>query len=149
MRTRMAHAIRAARQAACLTQKQLGMRLELKGRAVYRWERGESAPTRRHRRTLIAALNGLDPKLTAELVAAFAPSKHGTATAPAAPLQPPTPTINPATAFELFLFRMADELDLPPRRVRTPLSRLLKRARAADLTLDALQHHLEAKIANS
>jgi hypothetical protein len=38
---------------------------------------------------------------------------------------------------QLAVFRMADELDLPPRRLRGPLLRLLKRLRTAELSVEA------------
>jgi hypothetical protein len=61
----------------------------LKGRAVYRWERDESAPSKRNRAAL------------------------------------------------------ADELDLPPRRARGALKRLVVRLSAANPTLDAVRKGLE------
>jgi transcriptional regulator with XRE-family HTH domain len=139
-----------AKQAAGLTQTELGLRLGLKGRAIYRWERDDSAPTRRHHRALVAALHGLDAQLISDLTSALGSSKRNARSAPvpAAPVLQ-APAISPATAFELCLFRLADELDVPPRRVRAPLSRFLQRTRAAKLTLEAITQQLDTMIANA
>jgi transcriptional regulator with XRE-family HTH domain len=148
MRTPLAQAIRTARRSAGLTQEQLGRRLGLQGRAIHRWECDETAPRRGHRRKLLEVLGGVDPGLLGQLTSALAPAQgNASSVAPAAPA--PAASVSPTTALELCLFRMADELDLPPRKVRTPLSRLLKRVRAANLTLEALQQHLDAAIANA
>jgi hypothetical protein len=44
---------------------------------------------------------------------------------------------------------MADELDLPPRRVRHALRRLVNRLRADKLTLEAAEQRLDEWIATS
>jgi len=62
--------------------------------------------------------------------------------APAAP----EPIRGPA-AIELALFSMADELDLPARRVRDSLMRLLRRLREVNVTLEVAQRQLEEWIA--
>jgi hypothetical protein len=109
------------------------MRLGLKGRAVYRWERDDSAPTKRHRAALVTAIAAVNQEAARELALAFNPEL----TKPAAPAPPP---VDKGEAFDLAVFRMADELDLPPRRLRRPLGRLLKRLGALEVSLqDALQ----------
>lgn len=118
MHTQLAHTIRAARLATRLTQEQLGRRIGLKGRAVYRWERGDNEPTRRHRHALVAAIAALDRDAGAHLEVALQrpPAEQGSAPAV---LPIPTPPERPAadgSTLELLLFGMADELDLPPRR---------------------------------
>jgi DNA-binding XRE family transcriptional regulator len=60
MRSLQGVAIRTARIAAKLTQDQLGHRIGVKGRAIYRWERGATVPTQRNRAALIAAISILD-----------------------------------------------------------------------------------------
>ncbi len=54
-----------------LTQAALGQRLELKGRAIYRWERNETAPSDRHRRVLIREIHLFNKQAALELQEAF------------------------------------------------------------------------------
>jgi hypothetical protein len=49
----------------------------------------------------------------------------------------------PGTSLELLLFRMADELDLAPRRIRGAFARLLRSMRAANLSLERAEKELE------
>jgi transcriptional regulator with XRE-family HTH domain len=164
----LGHAIRVARLAAGLTQKRLGLRLELKGRAIYRWERDEVAPTARHRRSLIQEIQARNPNAALQLKAVLIPEPASNVTAaPPAPTQPQPPLSSPETTvtppaptqpeppptlpntFELAVLRMADELDLPARRIRRPLARLLARMRASSCTLEAAEQELEDWIAQS
>lgn len=46
-------------------------------------------------------------------------------------------------SLEILVFRMADELDLPPRRVRGACARLLRSLRAANLTVERAEKELE------
>jgi transcriptional regulator with XRE-family HTH domain len=144
MRSELAQAIRDARLAIGLTQEELARRLGLKGRAVYRWERDDSAPRRRHRAALIAAVNAVNQSAGATLAAAISSvskGRRGGATVAAASAPPPSDT---KLAVELAIFGFADELDLPPRRVRLCLGRLLKRLRETNVTLETVERQLEA-----
>lgn len=145
MRSELAQAIRDARLAIGLTQEELARRLGLKGRAVYRWERDDSAPRRRHRAALIAAVNAVNQSAGATLAAVIggvAKGRRGVAVvAPAAAPAPPSDT---KLVVELAIFGFADELDLPPRRVRIGLGRLLKRLRETNVTLEMVERQLEA-----
>jgi transcriptional regulator with XRE-family HTH domain len=149
---KLGRSIREARRAAGLTQEHLGRRLGLKGRAIYRWERDESAPTRRHRRALIEEIRAVNASAAAELLAALTAelSKRGkgTSPAPALPAAPP-PAAAPDVheTFEVAVLRMADELDLPARRVRRPLARLFARLRAGDVSLEVAEKELAGLIA--
>jgi transcriptional regulator with XRE-family HTH domain len=143
----LAQAIRDARLAAGLTQEQLGRRLGLKGRAIYRWERDENGPTKRNRAALIAAINAVNRQAAAKLAVAIEGEGGDGAVATAAPApQPAAPAISAPVALELALLGMADELDLPPRRVRGSLVRLLKRLGEANLSLETTRRQLEAWI---
>ena len=151
MQTHLAVAIRKSRRAAGLTQEQLGRRLGLRGRAVYRWERGDSVPSQRNRKALVIALDAVHRDAAAQLAAVIAREaapRKGTPAVVAAPA-PAAPELSAPVALELAIFNMADELDLPPRRIRGPLVRLLKRLRAANFTLDTAQRQVEAWIANA
>jgi hypothetical protein len=64
-----------------------------------------------------------------------APAPSGAAASNAAPA-------NPQAALELLIFKAADELDVPPRRVRTAVARLLDRLRAAHFTLESAEQQL-------
>jgi hypothetical protein len=57
------------------------------------------------------------------------------------------PSCNPTEALELAVLRMADDLDLPPRRLRRPFVRLLGRLQEASFTLDAARKYLEGWLA--
>jgi transcriptional regulator with XRE-family HTH domain len=150
MRSTLAQAIRTARVASGLTQEQLGKRLGLKGRAVYRWERDANAPRKRHRRELVTAINAVNQAAATTLATVFASegkSRRGTAFGAPAPAPVPTaPVIDPKLTLELAVFAMADDLDVPARRLRGGLIRLVKRMREASITLDAVQRHLEEQL---
>ena len=147
MRSPLAHAIRDARLSLRLTQDQLGMRLGLKGRAVYRWERGASAPTKRHLRALVTAVQALDVNVAAKLQAELASyvNKAGGIVAPV-PVPPPPAPAKPTdrVALELAIFAMADELDLAPRRLRASLLRLFVRLAEGGFSLDAARAQVDA-----
>jgi len=150
-RSTLAEAIRTARLASGLTQEQLGRRLGLKGRAVYRWERDASAPRRRHRSELVAAINAVNRAAAATLASVFASEAKGQRGADlelgAVALVPaPPPLPDPKLTLELAVFAMADALDVPARRLRGGLVGLIKRVREASITLDAVQRHLEERL---
>lgn len=152
MQTHLAVAIRKSRRAAGLTQEQLGRRLGLRGRAVYRWERGDSVPSRRNRKALVVALDAVNRDAAAQLAAVLAreaPPRGAPPPAPATPPAPAPPELSAPVALELAIFHMADELDLPPRRVRGPLVRLFKRLRSTHFTLDTAQKQVEAWITSA
>jgi len=142
MRQKFGLLIRNARSAAGLTQEQLGKRLGMKGRAVYRWENDESSPTPTHRRELINAIQAVRPAAATTLLEAWVKPKK---TIESVPLT--TPATSPRELLELAVLRMADELDLPARRLRRPLLRLLSRARAANFTIETAEREIEAWIA--
>jgi transcriptional regulator with XRE-family HTH domain len=148
MKSALGPAIREARRAAGLTQEQLGRRLGLEGRAIYRWERSESAPTKRHRSALVTAIQAVNQGAAAKLATAM--MNAGVTNVPAI-AQPPSPTpVENTTALELAVFAMADELDLPPRRIRGSLVRLCQRLRTANYaSVEGAQSRLELWIANT
>ena len=153
MRAKLGSFIREARREAGLTQEHLGCRLGLKGRAIYRWERDEAAPTGRHRRALIQEVQAVNPEAATKLKAALAVEQGGAGTraSAAAPSLPqpasPLPTRGACEELELAVLKMADELDLPARRVRRSLARLLDRMRASNLSFEVAQRELEILIA--
>lgn len=165
MATRLGQAIRAARLESRQTQQELGKRLGVKASAVQRWEAGRSKPPPRKRRALPAAIAALNAKAGARLQAMLeadagivAPAGAATTTAAmgvamaAAPPQPhaatglpgPSPPAAERSALELLVYRMADDLDLPPRRMRGALTRLLRSVRANGLSLEQLERELAA-----
>jgi transcriptional regulator with XRE-family HTH domain len=151
MRSPLARAIRDARLSLRLTQDQLGMRLGLKGRAVYRWERGVSAPTRRHQRALLTAVQAIDPSLAAKLQAELVSSaRQAQGLGPPAPAPPPPVPAKPTgpVALELAVFAAADELDLTPRRLRAALVKLCARLMEGGFSLESAQRQLEVWIAS-
>jgi transcriptional regulator with XRE-family HTH domain len=131
MRSKVGSSIREARQKAGLTQEHLGRRLGLKGRAIYRWERDETAPTGRHYRALIRELEAVNPEIATKLKGVLEAAKSGAdagtvATAVAQPVAP-LPAPSQSEVFELAVLKMADELDLPASRVRRSLAKLFER----------------------
>ena len=145
MRKKLGQVIRNARRSVDLTQTELGKRLGLKGSAIYRWETDESAPTRRHQRALVVAIQAVRPGAEAPLAAAFAAlrTKEGSAPAATVPQALPTSPTPTADVLELAVLRMADELDLPARRLRRPLLRLLARLREGQFALDSAEQQIE------
>ncbi len=150
MRSTLAEAIRTARLASGLTQEQLGRKLGLKGRAVYRWERDASAPRRRHRGELVTAINAVNQAAATTLATVFASEAQGRRSAalgaPAYSPAPAPPVIDRRLTLELAVFAMAQDLDVPARRLRSGLIKLIKQTRAASITLDAVQRHLEEQL---
>jgi transcriptional regulator with XRE-family HTH domain len=147
---KLGHSIRKARRAANLTQDQLGRRLGILGRTIHRWETNQSVPTRRHQRDMLAVLRTYDAAAATALQAAIEAARQGKATGDTtvAVVASPAPTpVNPSEPFELAVLRMADELDLPPRRLRRPLARLFERLRGTDSSLETAQQQLERWIA--
>ena len=146
--SKLASAILHARRAAGLTQEQLGRRIGLKGRAVHRWERDLSEPTKRNRAALVTALTAAKPEIGAWFAHAMASATEAPKEpAAAVPAAPPAPSA--ADVLERAVFGLADELDLPPRRARGALKRLVTRLREAQLSLDAVQGLLEGWIARA
>jgi transcriptional regulator with XRE-family HTH domain len=174
-RLQLGASIVEARRATGLTQEILGQRLGLQGRAIYRWERNETAPNDRHRRTLIREIYLLNPQAGLALQAAFTVKTGKAYTVVSEPLvaEPsmksarndnsksmgpylvPAPEIRKATEptqlvldiLEFAVFKMADELDASPRRVRRALARLLERLREANVTLETIQLELTQMLA--
>lgn len=183
-------AIYRARKACGLTQKQLGLRLGLKGgpQAVYRWERAINAPTARTAKLLLNAVAALNPTAAAALEATLRnvlgeqafpsasvttstaqqarpseASHGGNATATAAqrgtqreggatsPHPPTTPEqggylFQRQVAIEYLVLRMADELDVSPRRVRIPVWNLLRRLQSKGIPLGVALQEVGALI---
>jgi DNA-binding XRE family transcriptional regulator len=132
-------AIRSARTAAGLTQEELGQRIGLNGRAIYRWERSEFSPTRRNRSALVTAITLVNAEAGKGLRAAFSAPADA---APRTVVAPPAPTSH-EVALQLGLLAFAHDLDLPPRRVRSALLRFCKRLENTGLTMDAARVGLE------
>jgi len=130
-----AQAIRSARVAVGLTQEQLGRRVGVSGRAIYRWERDAAVPTRRNRTALVTAVAILNQAAGDQLKAAL---EQG----PAAPVVPAATTHFPRISVELALnlavLGLAEALDVSPRLVRAALPRFSRQLRDAGVTLDAL-----------
>jgi transcriptional regulator with XRE-family HTH domain len=143
----MAQAILNARRAVGLTQEQLGRRIGLQASAVYRWERDDSIPNKRNQRALVTAINAVNQDVAAKLAAALAGQGQGAKPAPAP--EQAAPPLSAPVVLELAVFGMADELDLPARRIRGSLARLLKRLRESNLTLEVAQRQLELWIASA
>ena len=143
MTTGLDGAIRAARRAAGLTQEDLGRRIGVKARAVSQWEIGKAKPPPRRARELVAAIEVRSPGHAATLRALLGK----TVGAPAAqePSAPPPPDPQQiASEVEQAIYRAADELDLPPRRVRGAIGRVLRRLAAANISLEAAKARIEA-----
>jgi DNA-binding XRE family transcriptional regulator len=141
MRSTIAQAIFDARRASGLTQAQLGHRLGKTGQAVFRWEWDKVQPSLRTRRELVAVIQALQPVAAARLSVAF-----GFQDAPVA-LPPAAAPLQGFAALEAAVFKMSDELDLPPRRVRGALTRLARRLREASLPLEETHRLLEQWVA--
>ena len=145
MKAQHAEAIRSARTEAKLTQEELGRRIGLSGRAIYRWERGEYGPTRRNRSALVTTISVLHPEAGQRLKAAF---DGATSAAPRAVALAASPTSHDV-AVQLSLLAFAHQLDAPPGRVRTALVRFCKQLASTQLTVDALRACVERVLPES
>jgi transcriptional regulator with XRE-family HTH domain len=148
-RSALADALREARQSIGLTQEELGRHIGVKGRAVYRWERDDAQPNRANQRRVVEVIASLHEAAAAKLSAVIADQvKH----APVATAPPPRTATPPAALRALVehsVFSVADELDLPPRRVRAALAGWLRRVHAAGLALDVVQREIDAWIGDA
>jgi transcriptional regulator with XRE-family HTH domain len=151
MRSPLARAIREARLSVRLTQTALARYIGLKGRAVYRWERGDSLPRKPVRSLLIRVIQIRSGEAAAKLAAAFeshAARVKGLVEAAPAPATPPAKPSG-SLALELAIFAMADELDLAPRRLRASLPRLFARVAEAGYSLDSARHEVEVRVSGT
>jgi transcriptional regulator with XRE-family HTH domain len=167
-RLKLGDSIREARRAVGLTQESLGQRLGLKGRAIYRWERNETAPTGRHRPALIREIHLLNAQAGLKLQTALTTLTGKSYTVVSDPVieglakQSPElggpailvtgspqqrEVIDPKQGIsgqlELAILKMADELDVSPRQVRRALSRFLERLPGANITLESIRVEVE------
>jgi len=147
MASKLGPLIRGARRAIGLTQEQLGRRLGLKGRAVYRWERGDAVPTKHHQQALMTAIQAVNPDIATWLSAQMARAAGGPENA--TPAERADPPIDDAAVLRHVVFVMADDLDLPPRRVRGSLKRAFKRLRETKLGMDTAERRLDEWIASA
>ena len=144
MRWTISRAIRTARRECDLTQDQLARRLGVKGRALSRWELGHCKPSKRHRAELLTAFQHVDPEWASWLANMMGSlAQVGGATQATSEAHPSAPEVDSRAVVELAVFTLADELDLPARRVRGPLAKLLVRLRQASLTLDGASRALD------
>jgi DNA-binding transcriptional regulator YiaG len=146
MRSTLGQAIRKARRTCGFTQVQLAARLDVKGRAVYRWERGTSVPSKSHQSRLLLEISSRDQQAAEQLRPVLLShwDAKGRPTPPPAPPAPAAPPpVDPRVILERSVFVMADELDLPANRVRGSFRRLLRRLRESYTTLDAVQGDME------
>jgi|SRR5688572_18519576 len=140
MASAVSEAVRGARRAAGLTQAQLAARLGLKPRAVSRWERGKSEPSRRHQRAMVAVIGERNAEAATALAASLGSAGAGTGSIAAVPALALVANAAVGTNVDLTLeravFAMADELDLAPRRVRVAVVRLLERMQGNNIPID-------------
>jgi len=175
-RLRLGTPIRDARRAAKLTQDELGRRLGLKGRAIYRWERNETAPSNTHRRALVREVNLFNPEAALKLQSVFSERTGKTynviatgapqASVPQKPIYKTSTLSNSpyldelpwsgavsvsaqptSDVLDVALLKLADELDVPPRRARRALGRMLERLQNSKFRLESIQWELERLLA--
>src|SRR5688572_30651294 len=136
--------IRWARSSLGLTQDQLGRRLGLKGRAIYRWERAGAMPSKRHERALITAVQAVNPGVATTLAEGIAKAKALDGKTVAAQAVPsPIPV---GTTLELSVFALAEQLELSPRRLRGPLLAFIQRMRASTIAPELAEKLLQRAI---
>jgi DNA-binding XRE family transcriptional regulator len=116
--------LRTARRRCGLTQGELAQKVGVSWRSVYRWEGGRSRPRARHWEAYLRALVQLDP-----LVAEWLVTRLNVPLPPGVVL--PRPLRIPgvplaAAAFDLALFRAAEELDVPAARLRRAFLQVLE-----------------------
>jgi hypothetical protein len=100
---------------------------------------------------LIAAISALNPGAAAALVRALGAEDLDVA-ADAAVASSDSALLAAAESHALraadaTLLKLADDVDAAPRRIRSGALELLKRMRASNLSIEALQQHLERQVA--
>jgi transcriptional regulator with XRE-family HTH domain len=151
MDRKLGRAILAARRAARLTQHELGERVGVHAHTVRRWEWEEASPTRANRTALIAAIYALNAATSGELAQAFGAQELEVATearvASTGGATPVAAESHALQAADATLLKMADDVDAAPRRIRSGVLELLKRMRASNLSIEALEQQLERQLA--
>lgn len=134
-RTRHAQAVCNARAETGLTQRELGRRIGLSGRAISRWEQGVGSSTRRNRAALVMAISLVNAEAGERLKAAFEAATPDAAPREVAP--EPAPASHDVSV-KLSLLALVHQLDVPVGRVRTALVQFCKELSRTQLTVDAL-----------
>lgn len=134
-------AIREARRALGMSQKELGQLTSIRARTLSRWEHGQSGPTKRNRERLVRAISAhnahagaaLDSELT-RLAPLPAKSRADLPLTPplAAPSAPPA---DPA-ALERAVTACADLMDVSPKRARAFMVEALRAVAASRCSVD-------------
>jgi hypothetical protein len=106
---------------------------------VYRWERDESTPRKRTDAPLVNVITAANAQAGQQLAVALGLVKAEPADA--------TSTADKIATLDRAVFRMADELDSPPRRVRAAVLGFLKRVADARVPLDLTRRQLETWVA--
>src|SRR5437763_1956839 len=112
-RTAVADALKKARARTALEQAELGARVGVSGRTIYRWEHGRTAPRAAQLKTVAEALRGLDATAAAAFTKAVG--------VVLAPQDTDARAAGRRSAFESATYLAADALDVPAAKLRSVL----------------------------
>lgn len=130
----VAAALQRARVSARLTMTAMGALVGVGGRAVARWERSLSTPSKATMLRLVSELRRYD-------VAAATTLARALAVEPALPPAPPPPS---PEALRAAVLEVADRLDAAPSKTRRALGALFDQILAAHFTLEGATAALAA-----
>lgn len=148
MESKLGAAIWKARRAVGLTQKELAKRLGLQEQAVRRWEWEDALPSPVNRQALVAAIAALDAEAAQKLAAVIDEELNGTASdasmaaSEAARVVPRPGVVEPPNYAVL---KMAEDLDVPPRRVRAAVMAFLNQLHDSNISIETAVHLLERR----
>ena len=148
MKTKLAEAVRAARLKLGLTQTQLAGLVGLHPNAIVRWEGGVGVPAKRNRARILAAVNTVNAEagrtLSAAFAEAFPPKRRPGQPAPVAPPPPPAaPVYETSVWVTQAAYRVAEHLDVSPRRARGAALRMLRLLAKGHVTVEQAVAELE------
>lgn len=148
MERKLGKAIWAARKAAKLSQKELSERLGIRAQTIRRWEWEDTFPSPTKRAALVEEILSVNPEAARKLARAL-DIEPNRAPAGADVAQSASTSANGSLTIDFAIFKMSDDLDATPRRVRSSVLELVKRLRAANLSMEEVERHLEDRNARS
>jgi transcriptional regulator with XRE-family HTH domain len=137
---RFAVVLAEARRFLNLEQAQLGEQIGVRGRTISRWESGLWMPMRGYHAGILEAFASVPPPLLRELTTLLVGVDPGD---PASAAASAKATVADARAtMEALVFRVAEDLDIGPRGVRTAIATVLEALDQAGLSIRAAREAL-------
>jgi transcriptional regulator with XRE-family HTH domain len=135
-------ALKRARTALKLSQKQFAGRVDTNPRTISRWESELRTPSRAAIGQVVRFLHTLAPALAAEVATAGGTSLEAAGIAPPPPAAPLPRLLNARDASDAVVLAVVEGFEIPPARAREVLRVALRRAASMGLGLAELERGL-------